>query len=72
MRQDKALGHYIRSIPAHFEIDVAALTEDIRLGVDAAIALYRELNRRRWRVEQARRLSLAVEVRIPPKGKTDA
>ncbi len=68
MKADKALGKYIRTIPAHLEIDVAALTEDIRLGVDAAIALYRELNRRRWRVEQARRLSLAVrEVRAPKK-----
>ena len=73
MKQDAALGKYVRHIPDHLEIDVLALTEDIRLGVDAAIALYRELNRRRWRVEQARRLSLAVrEVRIPPKGKPDA
>jgi len=68
MKADPELGRYVRSIPAHLEIDVLALTEDIRLGADAAIALYRELNRRGWRTEQARRLSLAVrEVRAPRK-----
>lgn len=51
---------YIRQVPSHLEIAVDVLAHDIRMGVQAAIDLFRELNRRGWRREEARRLSLAV------------
>jgi hypothetical protein len=57
---DAGTNRYIRSVPAHLEIDVHALAEDVQLGVKGARDLYRQLNEKRWRVEQARRLSLAV------------
>ena len=57
---DAATHRYIRSIPAHLEIDVHALAEDVQLGSQVALDLYRMLNEKRWRTEQARRLSLAV------------
>jgi hypothetical protein len=53
-------GVYVRRVPAHLELNVDALVEDMRLGVQAAIDLYREANRHGWRTEEARRLSLAV------------
>ena len=51
---------YVRIIPAHREIAVDVLAQDVQLGVQAAQLLYRELNRKGWRTEAARRLSLAV------------
>jgi hypothetical protein len=63
---DASTHRYIRSIPAHLEIDVHALAEDVQLGSQVALDLYRQLNDKRWRTEQARRLSLAVR---EPKGK---
>ena len=60
MRADPRTRPYIRVVPAHLEIDPLLLAADVQLGVQAAIDLYRQLNQKRWRVEQARRLSLAV------------
>ena len=60
LRRDSTTRPYVRAVPSHLEIDALALAADVQLGVQAAIDLYRELNKRRWRVEQARRLSLAV------------
>ena len=60
MRDTEALREYIRHVPEHLEIDVPALVEAMRLGSRTALDLYGEMNRRGWRVEQARRLSLAV------------
>lgn len=60
LRHDPATRPYVRTVPAHFEIDVDVLAHDIQMGVQTAIDLYRELNRRGWRREEARRLSLAV------------
>lgn len=66
LRHEAATRPYIRVVPSHFEIDVPALAADVQLGVQAAIDLYRTLNERGWRREEARRLSLAV--REPRKG----
>jgi hypothetical protein len=60
LRHDERTRAYVRVVPAHFELDVDAMVEDMRLGVQAAIDLYREANKRGWRTEEARRLSLAV------------
>lgn len=60
---------YVRRIPAHLEIAVDVLAHDVQMGVQAAIDLYRALNRRGWRKEEARRLSLAVR---EPKAKKEA
>ena len=60
LRHHPDTAPYVRVVPAHFEIDVDRLTEDIRLGAQVAIDLYRELNRKGFRREEARRLSLAV------------
>jgi hypothetical protein len=60
LRHNEATRPYIRVVPAHFEIDVPALASDVQLGVQAAIDLYRQLNEKGWRREEARRLSLAV------------
>ena len=60
LRRNAATRPYVRQVPFHFEIDVATLAADVQMGVQAAIDLYRELNRRGWRKEEARRLSLAV------------
>jgi hypothetical protein len=58
--KDDVLHHYIRVVPAHMEIAVDVLAADVQMGVQAAIDLYRELNEKGWRKEEARRLSLAV------------
>ncbi len=67
LRADSRTRPYVRAVPQHLEIDPLALAADVQLGVQAALTLYRELNKRRWRVEQARRLSLAVREAKAPK-----
>ncbi len=67
LRADSRTRPYVRVVPAHLEIDPLALAADVQLGVQAALTLYRELNKRRWRVEVARRLSLAVREVTPSK-----
>jgi len=57
-------ARYIRRVPSHLEIDVPVLAEDVVAGLTPARALYRMLNERGWRKEEARRLALAVR---PPK-----
>ena len=57
---DPATHAYVREVPAHREIAVDVLAQDVQLGVQTALDLYRELNRKGWRREEARRLSLAV------------
>lgn len=63
---DPATRPYVREVPYHREIAVDVLAADVQLGVQAAIDLYRELNKRGWRTEEARRLSLAVR-EVKPK-----
>lgn len=62
---DPSTRPYVRRIPSHLEIAVDVLAQDVQMGVQAAIDLYRELNRRGWRKEEARRLSLAVREQKP-------
>lgn len=68
LQRDRAMREYVRAIPAHLEVDVARMTEDMRLGVSGAIHLYRALNEHGWRIERDRHKSLAV--REPKKGRT--
>lgn len=66
LRANPATRAYVKAVPAHLEIDVLTLAHDVQMGVQSAIDLYRMLNEKRWRVEQARRLSLAVR-EVPEK-----
>lgn len=60
LRSDPAMRDYVRKVPAHLEVAVERMTEDMRLGVQGAIHLYRALNDHGWRIERDRRKSLAV------------
>jgi hypothetical protein len=60
LSKDERTSAYVRYIPGHLEVAVDVLAQDIQLGVQAAIDLYREANAKGWRKEEARRLSLAV------------
>lgn len=51
---------YIREIPAHLEIDVAALGADVHAGSVTAKALWDELRARRWRTDGGKRAVLKV------------
>ena len=61
LRSSQQTGRYVREIPSHLEIDVAALSEDLQLGVTAAHELYAQLREHRWRTEGGRRASLKVD-----------
>ncbi len=60
LRQEPLTRRYVRVVPAHLEVDVEALVFDLRMGVQGAIDMYREMNRHGWRRERDRRKSLAV------------
>jgi hypothetical protein len=60
LRGDPAMREYVRTVPDHLEVAVDRMTEDMRLGVQGAIHLYRALNDHGWRIERDRRKSLAV------------
>jgi len=60
LSRDERYNGYVHRVPAHLEIDVLALATDVQLGGQNAIDLYRQLNEKGWRREEARRLSLAV------------
>lgn len=62
---------YVRVVPEHLEIDVKALGEAVHLGDPAARQLWTELNRRRWRTEGYKRLSIAVQ-EVKEKGRAAA
>ena len=55
-----ATNDYIRSIPAHYEIDTAALGADVHAGIPAARQLHDQLKEHGWRTEAGKRLSLRV------------
>lgn len=62
----KIAPDFIRRVPEHFEIRTAELGAAVHAGDPVAIQLYQHCNERRWRVEDGRRLSLAVsEARAP-------
>lgn len=58
---DPATAPYIRTIPAHFEIDTRALGAAMAIGDEQARTLYNELKSRRWRVEEARTPELKLD-----------
>lgn len=51
---------YIRKIPAHYELDTAALGAAVHLGDPLALQVHREVKARGWRTDQGRRLSIEV------------
>lgn len=62
----KIAPDFIRRVPEHFEIRTAELGAAVHAGDPVAIQLYTVCKERRWRVEDGRRLSLAVsEARAP-------
>lgn len=66
LRASEETSRYIREIPRHLEIDVAALAEDIQLGIPAAQQLYAQLREHKWRTEGGRRATLKVrEAKLP-------
>ena len=65
LRRDPAMREYIRAVPAHLEVDVERMVDDLQAGVQGAIHLYRALNEHGWRVERERRKSLAVREAKP-------
>lgn len=52
---------FVRKVPAHFEIDTAALGAAVHLGDPVALRLHREMKDRGWRTEVGRRLSIEVK-----------
>jgi hypothetical protein len=52
---------FIRKIPAHYELDTAALGAAVHLGDPLALQLHREVKARGWRTEAGKRLSLEVK-----------
>ena len=52
---------FIRKIPAHYELDTAALGAAEHLGDPVAIQVHREVKARGWRTEAGKRLSLEVK-----------
>jgi hypothetical protein len=51
---------YVRSVPAHFEIDTAAIGEGYGRGDPAAIRLHRTLSARGWRTAEGSKPSIRV------------
>lgn len=60
IRDNPETSAYIRSIPAHLEIDVAALGQAVHDGSLAARALFNELKDKGWRTEGGKRAALKV------------
>ena len=63
IRSNPETRDYIRSIPAHLEIDPIALGEAVHMGSAVARALYDEIRDKGWRTEAGRRA--AIKVREP-------
>lgn len=73
LRDDPTTRAYVREVPAHLEIDVAALGQAVHDGSDRALEVYRELKDRKWRIEGGKRPVLKVrEVKASKKGKAAA
>lgn len=70
MRDDPTTRDFIREVPEHLEIDVAALGQAVHDGSARAIEVFRELKDKRWRTEAGKRAVL--KVREPKKGKKAA
>lgn len=52
---------FIRKIPAHYELNTAALGAAVHLGDPLALQVHREVKARGWRTEAGKRLSLEVK-----------
>jgi hypothetical protein len=60
MKGDPTTSDYIRTIPAHLEVDVLALGQAVHDGSATARALFAELKDKGWRTEAGRRAALKV------------
>lgn len=59
---------FVRSIPAHLELDTAALGAAVHAGDPAAVQLHRQCKEKGWRKEGGKRAVLKVrEVKAPGK-----
>jgi hypothetical protein len=65
----KVAPDFIRRVPEHFEIRTAELGSAVHDGDPVAIQLWTMCKERRWRVEDGKRLSLAVSEAKPPREK---
>jgi hypothetical protein len=63
----KIAPDFIHRVPEHYEIRTAELGAAVHAGDPVAIQLYTMCKERRWRVEDGRRLSLAVTEAKAPK-----
>jgi len=52
---------FIRKIPAHLELDTAALGAAVHMGDPVALEVHRQVKAHGWRTEAGRRLSLEVK-----------
>lgn len=52
---------YVKAVPAHYELNTAALGAAVHLGDPLALQVHREIKARGWRTEAGRRLSLEVK-----------
>ena len=60
---------FVRAIPAHLELDTAALGEAVHAGDPAALQLHRQCKEKGWRREGGKRAVLKVRETTAPKGK---
>lgn len=60
IRDNPETRDFVRAVPEHFEIDVAALGQAVHDGSLAARALFNELKDKGWRTEGGRRPALKV------------
>lgn len=68
----KIAPDFIRRVPEHYEIRSAELGAAVHAGDPVALQLYTMCKERRWRVEDGRRLSLAVTEAKAPREKAAA
>jgi hypothetical protein len=67
---DQTTRPWVRLVPQHFEIDVAALGADVHAGSRRAIEVFRELKDKKWRTEAGKKPVL--KVREPKRKKAAA
>lgn len=63
---------FVRAIPAHLELDTAALGEAVHAGDPAALQLHRQCKEKGWRREGGKRAVLKVREAKAPKKKEAA
>ena len=60
---------FVRAIPAHLELDTAALGEAVHAGDPVALQIHKQCKERGWRKEGGKRAVLKVREATAPKGK---